>query len=264
MTADGSPVMARPGNGVVDGVALRVDDLAGPRGRPVLDHVSLTVPAHGLHIVLGAIHSGKSLLLRLVLGLQPAQHGTVGIAGVTFDAAAPNEDELRRVRPRVGVVFDRSALVSRLTLLENVELPLVEHTAADADAAHELAAALLRDVGVSRGFDRTPDEVSRLDRRRAAVARAFVLEPLLVLVDEPGNGLDPYAAAELDDTLLALRERSRCAALICSQEVRYAFRAPGAVTVLADGAVAGQGSLDELRHSRHEAVRRLVDRRGAA
>lgn len=264
MKAPAASVEGRAARAEHDGPALRVDDLAGPRGRPALQHVSLTVPAHGLHVVLGPIHAGKSLLLRLVLGLQPAHRGTVRIAGVTFDAAAPNEDELRRIRPRVGVVFDRSALISRLTLVENVELPLVEHTDADAHAARERAVALLRAVGVSRGIEQTPDDVSRLDRRRAALARALILEPELLLVDEPGHELDPHAAAELDDTLLALRERYRCAALICSQEVRYAFRSPAAVTVLVDGVVVGQGSLDELRHSPHEAVRRLIDRRGAA
>jgi phospholipid/cholesterol/gamma-HCH transport system ATP-binding protein len=205
-----------------------------------------------------------SLLLRLILGLQRSQHGTVTIDGTSFDAARPNEDELRRIRRDVGVVFDSSALVSRLSLVENVELPLVEHTDVGADAARARAVELLREVGVVSDIDRTPDELSRLDRRRVAVARALVLEPALLLVDEPGHGLDAPAAAELDDTLTALQRRYGCAALICSQEVRYAFRAPDAVSVLAGGEVVEHGDLDQLRHSRHEAVRRLVDRRGAA
>lgn len=247
-----------------DALALDVRDLTGPAGTAVLRHVSLTVPRGATHVVLGTIHSGKSLLLRLILGLQRAQHGTVIIDGHAFDAAHPNEDELRRLRRRVGVVFDSSALVSRLSVVENVELPLVEHTDAAAGVARARAAALLREVGVAGDIDRTPDELSRLDRRRAAVARAFVLEPTLLLVDEPGHGLDAAAAAELDDAFVVLQQRHGCAALICSHDVRYAFRAPAAVSVLAGGEVVEQGDLDQLRHSRHEAVRRLVDRRGAA
>jgi ABC-type transporter Mla maintaining outer membrane lipid asymmetry ATPase subunit MlaF len=245
-------------------LALRVDDVTGPQGAPLLRRVSLSVPQGGSHVVLGPMHSGKSTLLRLVLGLDRAVSGTVTIDGTTFDAAHANEDQLRRLRRRVGVVFDSSALVSRLTLLENVTLPLAEHSTVDAAHASATAAALLHDVGVVRDLDRTPDELTRLDRRRAALARALVLEPAVLLVDEPGNGLDPHAAAELDETMRALHERYHCGILICSQEVRYAFHWPSAVSVLANGRIIEQGSLDELLHSRHEAVRRFVDRRGAA
>lgn len=245
-------------------LALVVDDLTGPRDTPVLKHVSLSVERGGSHIVLGPMHSGKSTLLRLLLGLDRAVSGTVTIDGTAFDAAHPNEDQLPRLRRRVGVVFDSSALVSRFTILENVELPLVEHTALRADEARDAAAALLGDVGVLRDLDHTPDRLSRLDRRRAALARALVLEPALLLIDEPGNGLDPHAASELDETLRVLHERYRCGILICSQEVRYAFRWPDAVSVLANGRVVEQGRLDDLLNSRHEAVRRFVDRRGAA
>jgi ABC-type transporter Mla maintaining outer membrane lipid asymmetry ATPase subunit MlaF len=210
------------------------------------------------------MHSGKSTLLRLVLGLDRAVSGKISIDGSAFDAAYPNEDRLRHLRRRVGVVFDSSALVSRLTLLENVELPLAEHTTVRADAARDVATALLRDVGVLRDLERTPDELSRLDQRRAALARALVLDPAVLLIDEPGNGLDPHAASELDETLRLLHERYRCGVLICSQEVRYAFRWPSAVSVLAGGRIVEQGHLDDLLNSRHEAVRRFVDRRGAA
>jgi ABC-type transporter Mla maintaining outer membrane lipid asymmetry ATPase subunit MlaF len=245
-------------------LALRVDDLTGPARGPVLNDVSLVVRSGGSHVVLGPMHSGKSLLLRLVLGLERAKRGTVTIDGMSFDTANPDENALGRVRRRVGVVFDSSALVSRLTLLENVELPLIEHTVVDASAARATAAELLREVGVVRDIDRTPDGLSRLDRRRTALARALVLAPALVLIDEPGHGLDPHAAMELDETLRLLQERYGFGMLICSQEVRYAFHWPNAVSVLAGGTIVEQGDLEHLLHSRHETVRRFVDRRGAA
>ena len=248
----------------VAATALGIDDVTGPRGAPLLRHVSLSVPRGGSHVVLGPMHSGKSTLLRLVLGLDRAESGRVTIDGSTFDAAHATEDQLRQVRRRVGVVFDSSALVSRLTLLENVTLPLAEHTTVAADQARATATGLLHDVGVSGDLERTPDKLTRLDRRRAALARALVLEPAVLLVDEPGNGLDPHAAAELDETMQTLHERYRCGILICSQEVRYAFHWPSAVSVLANGRIVEQGSLDDLLNSRHEAVRRFVDRRGAA
>ena len=248
----------------VHDAALIVDDLTGPVAAPVLRKISFTVLSGATHVILGGMHSGKSLLLRLLLGLQRSQHGTVEIDGMSFDVSAPNEDTLRRVRRRVGVVFDSSALISRLTLLENVELPLVEHTSLSVDAAREAADALLREVGVRADVDRTPDTVSRLDRRRTALARALALDPMLLLVDEPGHGLDADAAADLDDALVALQHRRMCALVICSQEVRYAFRAPGSLSVLAGGTLVEHGTLDALRASEHADVRRLVDRRGAA
>lgn len=243
---------------------LSVADLTGPAGRPVLHDVSLRIPHGTTHVVLGAMHSGKSLLLRLILGLQRSVTGRVAIDDAAFDPARPNEAELGRARRKVGVVFDSSALVSRLSLLENVELPLVEHTDAHDGDARELARAMLLDVGVTADVERTPDAVSRLDRRRAALARALILRPALLLIDEPGQGLDADATAELDDTLERLIAHYGCAALICSQELRYVFRFPEAVSVLAAGTLVDHGSLDELRHSRHDVVRRLVDRRGAA
>ena len=246
------------------GAALVVDGLTGPAGSPLLHDISLSVPRGSTHVILGAMHAGKSLLLRLVLGLQRSERGTVVLAGTSFDAAAPNEETLRRARRQVGVVFDSSALVSRLTLLENVELPLVEHTTMTADAAREAAAALLGEVGVRAYNDRTPDLVSRRDRRRTALARALALAPTLLLVDEPGHGLDADAAADLDDTLSAVQQRRGCALVVCSQEVRYAFRSPESLSVLAGGTLVERGTLDSLRASRHAAVRRLVDRRGAA
>jgi len=170
--------------------ALGVDDVTGPRAAPVLRNVSLSVPRAGSHVVLGPMHSGKSTLLRLIVGLDRAVSGHVTIDGSTFDAARATEDQLRHVRRRVGVVFDSSALVSRLTLLENVALPLAEQTTVRADQARETATGLLHDVGVAGDLERTPDKLTRLDRRRAALARALVLEPAVLIVDEPGNGRD--------------------------------------------------------------------------
>jgi len=243
---------------------LVVAALTGPVGQPAIHDVSFSVPRGTTRVVLGAMHSGKSLLLRLILGLQRSLQGRIVIDGTAFDATAPNEEALGRVRRKVGVVFDSSALVSRLTLIENVELPLVEHTHARDVDARSIAGELLREVGVQGDGERTPESVSRLDRRRTALARALILNPVLLLVDEPGHGLDADAAAELDDTLDRLLAHYRCAALICSQEVRYVFRFPDAVSVLAEGSLVDHGNLEQLRHSRNEMVRRLVDRRGAA
>ena len=254
---------------VVDNAAssdpvLSVSDLTGPAGRPIIHDVSLAVPRGSTHVVLGAMHSGKSLLLRMLLGLQRSTRGRIAVDGTTFDPARPNESDLQHIRRKVGVVLDSSALISRLSLIENVELPLVEHRGARDGDARQIAQELLVEVGVESDTERTPETVSRLDRRKTALARALILRPVLLLIDEPGHGLDADAATELDDTLERLVGHYRCATLICSQEVRYVFRFPDAVSVLVGGTLVDHGNLEELRHSRLDVVRRLVDRRGAA
>ena len=245
-------------------IALDVRDLTGPVDHAVLRGVTLTVPKGATHVVLGAMHAGKSVLLRLILGLERAQRGMVTIEKETFDAARPNDAAVRRARRHVGVVFDSSALVSRLSLLENVELPLVEHTDMTANDARDTSGELLRQVGLIGATDRTPDQVSRLDRRRAAVARALILRPSILLIDEPGHGLDSHGAADLDDTLDALQQQYGFAMLLSSQEVRYAVRPGVTISVLAHGGVVEAGDLEQLRRSPHAEVRRLIDRRGAA
>ena len=241
--------------------ALEARSLTGPASHTVIRNIDLTVGRGATHVVLGPIQGGKSMVMRHLLGLERASEGVICIDGDEFDATTVSEPMLRRMRTRIGAVFEGSALLSRLSAVENVELPLLEHTEATAEDAREAAQELLVEVGVLVDDDATPAVLGRAERRRVALARAMALRPPIVLLDEPTLGLDPHASAELDDTIARLQQLHGFGVLIFSHEVRYAFGRADHIYVLADGAIVEQGDPESVQHSEHPIVRRLIDRR---
>ena len=250
--------------GWVPGIpVLEIQNLTGPAGDPVVFDVNLTLPAGETHVVLGLIHSGKSMLMRLLLGLERAETGTVIVEGQSYDATGETETVTRDMRRRIGVVFEGSALLSRISILENVELPLLEHRHTNPRDARDAAQELLLMVGMNVAEDTTPLQVGRAEQRRVALARALALDPGILLLDEPSHGLDPHAAAELDDTVKRLQQERGFGVLIASHEARYAFRGAQQISVMANGRIVEQGNRDRLQASEHEVVRQLLNRRGA-
>jgi ABC-type transporter Mla maintaining outer membrane lipid asymmetry ATPase subunit MlaF len=244
------------------GDALAVRDLTGPAWEPVIRDVSLAVPDGATHLVLGPIHSGKTMLMRHIVGLEPALRGTVVVGGEEFELTDPTADELRRLRTRIGVVFEGSALVSRISAIENVELPLLEHTEASADEARSAARELLAEAGLDVDDETVPGELMRHQRRRVAIARAVALRPPIVLLDEPTLGLDAHSAHELDEVIARLQEAHGFAVLIFSHEVRHAFGRASQIYVMAGGEIVARGDRLALQESDNEIVRRLLHRRG--
>lgn len=245
-----------------DVAALEVIGLSGPRGWPLLSDVNVRVPAGTTHIILGPIHCGKSLLLRHIVGLELAEQGSIVVEGMAYDATRIRDQELRRLRSRLGVVFEGSALLSRLSVIENVELPLLEHTVTRTEEARDTARKLLAEVGLSVSDDATPEYLGRAEKRRVALARALALRPAVLLLDEPALGLDRHAAAELDDTIERLQASHGFGVVIFSHEVRYAFRRADEISVMADGVIVERGDGEALQRSVHPVVRQLVHRRG--
>lgn len=245
-----------------DGAALEVVGLTGPRGWPLLSDVNVTVKAATTHVILGPIHCGKSLLLRHIVGLEVAERGSIVVEGESYDASRIHEAELRRLRTRLGVVFEGSALLSRLSVIENVELPLLEHTGTTSEEARDTARKLLAEVGLSVSDDATPEYLGRAEKRRVALARALALHPAVLLLDEPALGLDRHAAAELDETIERLQVSHGFGVVIFSHEVRYAFGRADEISVMADGVIVEHGDGESLQRSTHPVVQQLVHRRG--
>lgn len=244
--------------------ALEIESLTGQTGDPPVFGVSLQVPRGETQLVLGPIHSGKSMLLRHIVGLERALEGTIVIGGERFDARGEPPNVLRRMRTRIGAVFEGSALVTRIGVIENVELPLLEHTTATAREARDAARELLAEVGLSVDGDTMPLQLSRADQRRVALARALALRPPIVLLDEPTLGLDAFSAAELDDTIARVQGDYGIGVLIFSHEVRHAYGRTQYIYVMANGEIVAQGPRDTLRYDEHEMVRRLLNRRERA
>ncbi len=243
---------------------LEVRALTGPDQDPAIFDIHLACHRGSTSVVLGPIHSGKSMLMRHLLGLERARTGTIVVDGDEFDASGESEERLRRLRTCIGTVFQGAALISRLGAIQNVELPLLEHTDASAAEAREAAAHLMREVGLDVNPEATPNELNRDEQRRLALARALALRPPVVLLDEPTQGLDEHSAAELDETIAALQEGHGFATLIFSHDPRYAFGRADRIFVMDGGRIVESGSPDGVRDSGNVVVSRLLDRRGAA
>lgn len=212
-------------------------------------------------VVLGPNHSGKSMILRHVLGLERASHGRVTVGDAAFDAAAPPPETLRKIRSRVGAVFESSALLQRISVIENVELPMLEHTSASPHDARERARELLSEVGL-HVEDEMPEDLTRADQRRVALARALALRPAVLVLDEPAAGLDAPAAHELDDRVAALQDRYGFGVLVLTREARYAFARVDEINVMVDGRFVVSGDRDSVLESEHAVVRHMLHRRG--
>jgi phospholipid/cholesterol/gamma-HCH transport system ATP-binding protein len=254
-----SPTYSDGGN-----AALRVERLTGPAPVPLLHDVSVEVYREETRLVLGPIQAGKSMLMRHIVGLEQPTAGRIYLEGRRVDGASDSEAQLRRLRARVGVVFEGSALISRLSAVENVELPLLEHSDVSPAEARDAARELLAEVGMTAVEEAAAEALGRAAQRRVALARALALRPAVLLLDEPTQGLDAHSAHELDECLLALQSTYGFATLIFSHEVRHAFGLAGEIYVMSAGTVIAQGARDVLAASEDDVVRQLFHRRGAA
>ena len=187
-------------------------------GHTVHDGVHLTVFEHEILGIVGGSGSGKSVLLRTMLGLHKPTSGEVSVFG--GDIACEESNMLSNCQNRWGVLFQGGALFSGLTVLENVMAPILEHTKMSKSLAGELARLKLVMVGLAEeGFNKFPSELSGGMVKRAALARALAIEPRVVFLDEPTAGLDPISAADFDQLILYLREHLKLTVVMISHDL---------------------------------------------
>ncbi len=214
--------------------ALEVHGLVNRFGEQVVhDGLDMEVQPDEVFGIVGGSGSGKSVLLRTVLGLQRPQAGTVRIDGA--DITRLSEAQLRPIKARYGVAFQHGALYSALTVLQNVQLPMIEHLNLPAAALEELALLKIRLVGLPADAARKyPAELSGGMVKRAAVARALALDPTLLFLDEPTSGLDPVSAAAFDDLVLYLQQHLKLTIVMITHDLDSIFRTCNRVGVIVD------------------------------
>ena len=200
---------------VVDNVSFAFDD------HVVLHDVSLTVPKGSMTILLGASGAGKSILLKLILGLLRPDSGTILINGQRIDNM-PESDLLPR-RADIGMLFQESALFDSLTVAENVGYRLYEETDMPMDGVRKRIEEVLGFIGLGDYIDRMPSELSGGQRRRVAIARAMASKPNLLLFDDPTTGLDPITATTVDDEIVKLRDLEHVTSLLVTHQIRDAY-----------------------------------------
>ena len=210
---------AQPADGVP---AVRFDDVSFSfDDHVVLDHVSFTVPAGSMRFLLGASGSGKSVLLKLILGLFRPDAGTVLVNGQHINAMS--EPELLQLRGDIGMVFQENALFDSLTVNENVGFRLYEQTETPIDEVRERVKEILGFIGLSEVIDRMPSALSGGQRRRVGLARAMITRPGLLLFDDPTTGLDPLTSITVNDEIVKTRDLEQVTSIVATHQMRDAF-----------------------------------------
>jgi phospholipid/cholesterol/gamma-HCH transport system ATP-binding protein len=213
---------------------LQVSGLVNRFGTQVVhDGLDMEVRADEVFGIVGGSGAGKSVLLRSILGLQRPLAGVVRIDGV--DITQMSEAQLRSVKARYGVTFQQGALYSGLTVLQNVQLPMIEHLELDPVALEELALLRIRLVGLpAEAAHKYPAQLSGGMVKRAALARALALDPRLLFLDEPTSGLDPVSAAAFDELVLYLQKQLRLTIVMITHDLDTIFRTCNRVGVIVD------------------------------
>lgn len=227
--------------------------------RQVLHQVDFRVLPGEIRVIMGGSGSGKSTLLRHLLGLLRPHSGQVRILGV--DMARATRLELLKLRQQMGVSFQGGALFTSMSVGDNVALPLREHTRLDPNTIRIMSRLKLEVVNLGGFQDLMPSQLSGGMVKRAALARAIVMDPRLLFFDEPSAGLDPVVSAELDELILQLRDAMRMSIVVVTHELESAFKIADTITVLDQGRILMTGTRDEVRQSAHPRIQDLLNRR---
>lgn len=213
----------------------------------VLNGIDLTVDRGETVAVIGRSGAGKSVLLRLLVGIERADSGSVRVLGEDLGSLAPQS--LDTIRKKIGFLFQQGALYDSLTIEQNVAFPLARHAKLSALERRDRARKLLASVGLERISDKMPSEISGGMQKRVALARALALEPEILMFDEPTAGLDPITGAEIGDLIVKLKEQRPITSLVVTHDVRVSRRFADRFVLLEEGVIRGEGSLGELQKS---------------
>jgi len=223
----------------------------------VLNGISLAVRRGETLAVLGRSGTGKSVLLRLVIGLEKPDSGSVRIHGQ--DIAGLALDQLGEIRKKMGFLFQHAALYDSLTVEQNVAFPLLHHKkemsrSEQADRVKQL----LAEVGMEGDLEKMPSDISGGMQKRVGLARALALEPDILLLDEPTAGLDPISSAEIDDLVLKLQQEHHMASIVVTHDLHSAKTIANRLSLLDEGNVVIEGNFEELQESDIEFVKEFL------
>ncbi|MGD0791891.1 MAG: ABC transporter ATP-binding protein [Terriglobales bacterium] len=237
---------------------IAVEDLHKSFGTQiVLNGISLTVGRGETLAVLGRSGTGKSVLLRLIIGLEKPDSGSVRIHGQ--DIAGLGLDQIGEIRKKMGFLFQHAALYDSLTVEQNVAFPLQHHKKEMSRSEQgDRVRGLLAEVGMEGDLEKMPSEISGGMQKRVGLARALALEPDILLLDEPTAGLDPISAAEIDDLVLKLQAEHHMASIVVTHDLYSAKTIADRLALLNEGNVVIEGSFEELQKSDDEFVREFL------
>ena len=223
----------------------------------VLNGINLSIAAHEIVTVLGRSGTGKSVLLKLLIGLEKPDSGSISIEGRDIGSLKEIE-QLNEVRKRVGFLFQQAALYDSLTIRQNVAFPLARHSSLSAEEQKKHVEELLASVGMDRDQDKMPSEISGGMKKRVGLARALALEPEIVMFDEPTAGLDPITASEIAALILQLREQRHITSLVVTHDIHTARSISDRLIVLNEGNILMEGTFEDLQNSKEPFVAQFL------
>ncbi|MBT3765412.1 MAG: ATP-binding cassette domain-containing protein [Rhodospirillales bacterium] len=238
---------------------IEVTDVVAHYGpRMVLNGVNVSVHEGEIMVVMGRSGSGKSTLLRHMLALELPTSGSVTL--LNSDVSAIGAEALFDLRRDIGVAFQGGALLSSLTVEQNIMLPLTEHSKLDRQTMEIMTRMKLEVVGLSKFGHLMPSELSGGMLKRAALARAIVMDPKILFCDEPSSGLDPMTASALDDLIIKLRDVLGMSVVVITHEVESAFKIADRIAVVDDGEIVFIGTVSEVKKHKSTYIQNLLNR----
>ncbi len=242
VTAPGAPI-------------IEIKDLHKSFGsHEVLSGITLSVPAGSTLVILGGSGSGKTVLMKHMIGLLKPDSGRVIVDGE--DIVPMSAEQLEKMRRKFGMVFQAAALFDSMTVYENVSFPLREHRKdLSEEQMHDLVREKLSIVGLKNVESKFPSDLSGGMRKRVGLARAIVLDPKIVLYDEPTTGLDPITTDYVDEMILDAKKQLGVTSVVISHDIASAFKVADNIAFLYQGVIVDQGHPSKLRHSEHPGVK---------
>jgi len=237
---------------------VQVKSLSKSFGKQVvLKDISLEVGQGETLSVLGRSGTGKSVLLKLIIGLHKPDSGSIRVKGE--DVTKLKLKELNEVRKKVGFLFQQAALYDSLSIEENVAFPLRRHSNMSEEESRKRVRELLASVGMEKDAHKLPGELSGGMQKRVGLARALALEPDILLFDEPTAGLDPITASEIDDLILRLQKEKHMTSVVVTHDIHSARAVSDRVALMRDGQLLIEGTFEDLQKSRDPFVMQFLN-----
>lgn len=225
-------------------------------GRMVLEDITFQVDTGQAFCLLGRSGMGKSVTLKIIIGLVKPDRGTVRVQGDEIQSA--DTEKLAAVRKRIGFLFQEAALFDSISVAENVAFPLRRHTKRSEGEIRAIVQEKLKEVELEKEGNKMPAELSGGMSKRAGLARALALDPSILLIDEPASGLDSITASEIHELLLRLKKKQNVTMVVVTHDVRGAQTFADRFAVLDHGKIVSIGTADELAASENSLVRNLA------